>query len=191
MDCRYPFLIELSKSPASIAQSNTQWVGFKKKKASREIPQSLFYATGRTRTGTVLPAWFWVKCVCQFRHSGTKLTLRYLNIFFLWMQEKNRDKWEKLTYDSNSEIDYRYLACIFLSYCENIINIRRENRFPCAQKQEGLIWSRSAAAAGINRLHVRIFANKSFLRGEYLANWIRTLCNGENMYRKQWKTGKK
>ena len=48
------------------------------------------------------------------------------------MQEKNRDKWEKLTYDSNSEIDYRYLACIFLSYCENIINIRRENRFSCA-----------------------------------------------------------
>ncbi len=27
-----------------------------KKKASREIPRSLFYATGRTRTGTVLPA---------------------------------------------------------------------------------------------------------------------------------------
>ena len=148
-------------------------------------------AAGRTRTGTVLPAWFWVKCVCQFRHSGTKLTLRYLNIFFLWMQEKNRDKWEKLTYDSNSEIDYRYLACIFLSYCENIINIRRENRFSCAQKQEEIIWSRSAEAAGINRLHVRIFANKSFLRGYYLANWIRTLCNGENMYRKQWKTGKK
>ena len=55
------------------------------------------------------------------------------------MQEKNRDKWEKLTYDSNGEIDYRYLACIFVPYCENIINIRRENRFPCAQKQEGII----------------------------------------------------
>ena len=55
------------------------------------------------------------------------------------MQEKNRDKWEKLTYDSNGESDYRYLACIFLPYCENIINIRRENRFPCAQKQEGII----------------------------------------------------
>ena len=49
------------------------------------------------------------------------------------------NKWEKLTYDSNSEIDYRYLACIFLSYCENIINIRRENRFSCAQKQEEII----------------------------------------------------
>ena len=82
MDCRYPFLIELSKSPASIAQSNKQWVGFKKKKASREIPQSLFYATGRTRTGTVLPAWFWVKCVCQFRHSGICVCTRDIIPYF-------------------------------------------------------------------------------------------------------------
>ena len=54
-----------------------------KKKASREIPQSLFYATGRTRTGTVLPAWFWVKCVCQFRHSGSfSRTENNLTIYF-------------------------------------------------------------------------------------------------------------
>ena len=37
IDYRYPFFAE-------------------KKKASREIPRSFFYATGRTRTGTVLPA---------------------------------------------------------------------------------------------------------------------------------------
>ena len=37
--------------------------------------KNFFTAAGRTRTGTVLPAWFWVKCVCQFRHSGKLIGL--------------------------------------------------------------------------------------------------------------------
>ena len=42
MDCRYPFLIELSKSPASIAQSNKQWVGLKKKRLQGKSLKAFF-----------------------------------------------------------------------------------------------------------------------------------------------------
>ena len=42
MDCRYPFLTELSKSPASIAQSNKQWVGLKKKRLQGKSLKAFF-----------------------------------------------------------------------------------------------------------------------------------------------------
>ena len=40
-------------------------------------------ACGRTRTGTELPAWFWVKFVYQFQHTGKQISIIILTYFWL------------------------------------------------------------------------------------------------------------
>ena len=88
----------------------------KEKSPNANCVQTQSGAGGRTRTGTDCSAWFWVTCVCQFRHTGIFIALFSVRFH----SQRVGVNWRREQTNGTKLFSYNYTDVLCLSIIRHI-----------------------------------------------------------------------